>query len=142
MLQLAIPDTVRALTILPWREFPTLVLFLKVLGHAYDHERLGPVTMNLIPNEGTNTFGRTLFRIHGGNANGYQNNSTGCPVVGPNGRQQVSESNDNQLMVVLDENALNTVVQQRQNLTPTDQTPATADGLPALMEADPDWSDR
>lgn len=31
---------------------------------AYDHPRLGPLTMNLIPDAGNEMFGRKDFRIH------------------------------------------------------------------------------
>ena len=37
------------------------------IGRAYRHGRLGPVTMNLEPLEGTEMHGRDLFRIHGDN---------------------------------------------------------------------------
>jgi hypothetical protein len=36
-------------------------------GPAYKHDHLGPITMNLEPLPGTDTFGRSLFRIHGDN---------------------------------------------------------------------------
>jgi hypothetical protein len=35
------------------------------IGSAYNHPRLGPVTMDLIPDPSNEMFGRSLFRIHG-----------------------------------------------------------------------------
>jgi RHS repeat-associated protein len=107
------------------------------IGDSYHHVRLGPITMNLTPNEGTDTHGRTFFRMHGADAEGHQDDSTGCPVVGPNGRRQVSESNDNQLIVVSDENALNTAVQQQQNPPVPDPPQPAVVGPQPLIEADP-----
>lgn len=52
-----------------------------LIGRAYDHSTLGPCVMNLDPLPGTNTRGRSLFRIHGDNAR--HDASHGCIILGP-----------------------------------------------------------
>ncbi len=65
------------------------------IGNAYRHSRLGPVTMNLTPTQGTNTFGRSLFRIHGDNPCRCQSASEGCMVLSPrNVRELINNSTD------------------------------------------------
>lgn len=67
------------------------------IGPAYNHDHLGPCTMNLDPLPGTNTFGRSLFRIHGNNA---QNDAShGCVILGPDIRRNINASNDRVLEV-------------------------------------------
>lgn len=68
------------------------------VGPAYTHPHLGPVVMNLDPAQGTNTFGRSLFRIHGDNA--ASDASHGCIVVGPAIRRAIAASKDRILEVV------------------------------------------
>jgi RHS repeat-associated core domain len=68
------------------------------IGPAYNHRNLGPMTMNLTPQSGTNTFGRDLFRIHGDNTR--HDASEGCAIAPPNVRQQINNSNDRVLRVV------------------------------------------
>lgn len=46
---------------------------------ARNSHDLGVVTMDLTPLTGTNTFGRSLFRIHGNNAS--NNASHGCIIL-------------------------------------------------------------
>lgn len=67
------------------------------IGAAYDHAHLGPRTMNLEPQPGTDTFGRDLFRIHGDNAR--HDASHGCIILGPAIRKLIAESDDNELTV-------------------------------------------
>jgi RHS repeat-associated protein len=73
------------------------------IGPAYNHQNLGPTVMNIDPNPGTDTFGRSLFRIHG--YNGLANNtaSSGCIVQNPVVRNRVRtgvNNGDNQLEVI------------------------------------------
>jgi hypothetical protein len=68
------------------------------IGPAYDHPHLGPCVMNLDPLEGTNTFGRSLFRIHGDNS--QHDASHGCIVIGPALRKAVAASKDKILEVI------------------------------------------
>lgn len=69
------------------------------IGQAYDHPHLGLCVMNLEPRSGTNTFGRSLFRIHGNNAE--NDASHGCIVIEPATRRLIAASADTQLRVTL-----------------------------------------
>lgn len=70
------------------------------IGPAYRHEHLGPTTMNLDPLEGTETYGRSLFRMHGENAAHPGESSDGCPVHDHGARGLVAESLDRVLEVI------------------------------------------
>lgn len=68
------------------------------IGPSYVHPHLGPCVMNLDAKEGTDTFGRSLFRMHGDNA--AHDASHGCIIMGPTVRQMVASSDDKNLKVV------------------------------------------
>lgn len=68
------------------------------IGEPYVHPHLGPVVMNLDPLPGTETFGRSLFRIHGDNA--QHNASHGCIIAPRTLRVEISTTNDRVLEVV------------------------------------------
>ncbi len=69
------------------------------IGAAYDDiGKLGPCVMALDPLTDTNTFGRSLFRIHGDNVN--HDASHGCIILGPAIRRKIAASADRNLMVV------------------------------------------
>lgn len=68
------------------------------IGAEYRHPKLGPIVMNLDPEEGTNEWGRSLFRIHGNNAE--NDASHGCIILPRPIRQQIADSNDKELEVV------------------------------------------
>ncbi len=68
------------------------------IGPAHDHPVLGPCVMNLDPKEGTETFGRGEFRIHGDNMR--HDASHGCIILGPTIRYLIAESGDNNLEVL------------------------------------------
>jgi hypothetical protein len=68
------------------------------IGPAYDDDHLGPCVMHLDPAEGTETFGRSLFRIHGDNP--QHDASHGCVILGPLIRRIISSSDDKTLVVV------------------------------------------
>lgn len=68
------------------------------IGSGHASPTTGPNTMNLTPQTDTNTYGRDLFRIHGNNAT--NDASHGCPIAGPNIRNQINNSNDRVLNVV------------------------------------------
>jgi len=57
-------------------------------------------TMNLTPAPGTNTFGRTLFRIHGDSQNHPGQASDGCIVLPIVFRQRIWNSGDHELQVI------------------------------------------
>ena len=59
---------------------------------------LGPCVMNLDPTPGTQTFGRSLFRIHGDNKN--HDASHGCIILGPLIRAAIANSGDHDLVVI------------------------------------------
>lgn len=67
------------------------------IGSAYDHPHLGPCVMNLDPEPGTETFGRSLFRIHGDNSR--HDASHGCIILGPAIRRLIASSGDRDLLV-------------------------------------------
>lgn len=67
------------------------------IGMPYSHPHLGPRTMNLDPEPGTDTHGRSLFRIHGDNAR--NDASHGCVILGPTLRELVARSGDHELLV-------------------------------------------
>jgi hypothetical protein len=58
-----------------------------------------PDSMRLTPQDGTNTFGRNGFIIHGDNSRGNQSASEGCPILDRNIRNQIGNSGDNVLRV-------------------------------------------
>ena len=69
------------------------------IGDAYDDVGgLGPCVMHVDPLPDTNTFGRSLFRIHGDNAK--HDASHGCIIMGPSVRNLIATSNDKSLVVV------------------------------------------
>lgn len=68
------------------------------IGEAHADGALGPCVMNLTPDASTNTFGRTLFRIHGDNAR--HDASHGCIILGPAIRREIAASDDRVLVVV------------------------------------------
>lgn len=68
------------------------------IGTAYRHKDLGPVTMNLEPQLGSEMFGRSLFRIHGDNTR--HDASHGCIILGPAIRNVISRGTDRDLTVV------------------------------------------
>jgi len=74
---------------------------LWTIGPAEDRPgTLGPCVMPLTPSDSTDTFGREGFFIHGNSSAHPEGASHGCIVIGPDIRQQVSESGDPLLEVV------------------------------------------
>lgn len=72
------------------------------IGAPMDSPKTGPFSMPLLPHEGTETFGRDGFFMHGdavGHA-GERIASEGCIVMPPGVREQVWESGDHVLRVV------------------------------------------
>jgi len=69
-----------------------------LISPAYDHPRLGPITMDLVPDTDNVMYGRDDFRIHGDN--GAHDASEGCIVMDHGVRLRVSASPDRRLMVV------------------------------------------
>jgi hypothetical protein len=70
------------------------------IGAAYEHPHLGPVVMNLEPLPGTETHGRSLFRIHGDSLTTPGQASHGCVCCPPAVRRAINASSDKVLEVV------------------------------------------
>jgi RHS repeat-associated protein len=64
------------------------------IGPPYDSKKTGPVTMNLDPLPGTETFKRDKFRMHGGTK------SEGCIIMDRNTRERVKRSRDRKLRAI------------------------------------------
>jgi RHS repeat-associated protein len=71
-----------------------------IIGPAYTHPNLGPVTMNLYPANSFQMFGRSRFRIHGDNSAQNQTASEGCIVLPRAAREQMGNSPDKELWVL------------------------------------------
>jgi hypothetical protein len=69
------------------------------IGPAYDDPHLGPCVMHLDPMPGTNEFGRSLFRMHGDNAELDHTASDGCVIAAHDIRKLVATSQDKFLKV-------------------------------------------
>lgn len=67
------------------------------IGERYSDPHLGPCVMALLPKAGTDTFGRSLFRIHGDNAR--HDASHGCIILGPSLRYLIAGAGDRDLVV-------------------------------------------
>ncbi|MCX5727209.1 MAG: DUF2778 domain-containing protein [Candidatus Saganbacteria bacterium] len=70
------------------------------IGPAFHHPTKGPITMSLTPTEGTVTYGRSSFLIHGDNACLCQSGSEGCIVLGPIIRNMIGNSPYHHLKVI------------------------------------------
>lgn len=69
-----------------------------VIGTPHVSPHTGPYTMNLDPAAGTDTHGRSAFRIHGNNAE--NDASHGCIILPPGARRAIWESGDHALTVI------------------------------------------
>lgn len=65
-----------------------------------DSPNTGPFTIVLEPEPGTDTLGRSAFRIHGDNARGDRSASHGCIILPRAVREQIWRSGDRELVVV------------------------------------------
>jgi hypothetical protein len=70
------------------------------IGPAFFHPSAGPVVMRLEPCDGTETFGRSGFLMHGDSVSHPGDASRGCVVMPRYARMQVSESHDTELIVI------------------------------------------
>lgn len=68
------------------------------IGAPHDSPHTGPFTLNLDPLPGTNTLGRSEFRIHGNNR--VNNASHGCIILPVDARHVIWDSGDHVLEVV------------------------------------------
>ena len=72
------------------------------IGPAFHHPAKGPVVMRLTPKEGTETFGRDAFLIHGDSVAhpGEHLASEGCIIIDRPTRRGIANSDDDALEVV------------------------------------------
>lgn len=70
------------------------------IGPAYLHPRLGPTTMDLVPDPRNEMYGRDLFRIHGDSSDHPGWASDGCIVTFLPIRKQFAASMDRDLEVI------------------------------------------
>lgn len=70
------------------------------IGPPFRHPHAGHYVMRLTPINGTNTFGRDGFLIHGESMAHPGEASNGCLIEGPDTRQKIWNSNDHILVVV------------------------------------------
>ena len=71
-----------------------------LMGVAFPHPVTGPLTMRLEPTQGTDTFGRSGFLMHGDNANQDHSASHGCIIMEHDVRLLVAVNSDRLLQVV------------------------------------------
>jgi hypothetical protein len=67
------------------------------IGNARHSVHTGAVSMDLRPQTGTNTFGRSAFLIHGDNISHTASN--GCIILRRNIREQINSSTDREIVV-------------------------------------------
>ena len=71
-----------------------------VCGPPQVTEKHGPYVLRLIPDKGTETYGRSGFLMHGDSKEHPGTASEGCIVAPPNVRTRVWQSGDSRLQVV------------------------------------------
>ena len=71
-----------------------------LIGDAVDSQHLGPVALPLVPQDGTETFGRGGFFIHGASVLHPDESSHGCIILPRPVRMQIAASTDRILQVV------------------------------------------
>lgn len=64
---------------------------LYTIGDSYLHPELGPITMDLTPDEANQMFGRDKFRIHGDSEKHPGEASHGCIVQGHVARVEIAK---------------------------------------------------
>lgn len=72
-------------------------------GPPTDSQTHGPYVLRLVPHDGTETFERTGFLLHGDSLRRPGTASLGCIIVPRKVREQVWESGDRALLVVAEE---------------------------------------
>jgi hypothetical protein len=70
------------------------------IGGSYDSHKTGPATILLVPDEKTETFGRSEFRIHGDSISAPGTASHGCIILPRFIRNKIIGSTDKLLTVV------------------------------------------
>lgn len=67
---------------------------------VYNSAKVGPFALVLEPMEGTETFGRSAFRVHGDNSKGDKSASNGCLIFPRAIRDQMWQFKDHTIEVV------------------------------------------
>jgi hypothetical protein len=70
------------------------------IGLPYDSEAHGPVVMRLTPEDGTDTYGRGGFLIHGDSLQHTGSASHGCIILPRPTRMEIAASEDRELEVI------------------------------------------
>ena len=70
------------------------------ITEKYDSANVGPYALKLVPKAGTQTFGRSAFRIHGDSIRNPGTASHGCIILPRPVRERIWRSNDHDLEVV------------------------------------------
>ncbi|MDR6492915.1 hypothetical protein J2797_002810 [Paraburkholderia terricola] len=70
------------------------------ISEPHNSPHTGSYTLGLMPAAGTNTFGRTAFRMHGDSLRRPGTASEGCIIMGVQTRHRVWASGDRQLEVI------------------------------------------
>lgn len=71
-----------------------------IIGAPYNSKNTGPYTLMLTPAKGTDTLGRSAFRIHGDSIRAPGTASSGCIILPRAIRQLIWQSLDRDLEVV------------------------------------------
>jgi hypothetical protein len=69
------------------------------IGDPADSDKVGPYAMHLNPMQGTNTFGRFGFMIHGDSIVHPGTASEGCVILLHDARLQIGQSGDREFVV-------------------------------------------
>jgi len=70
------------------------------ITERYNSKNVGPAALKLDPKPGTQTFGRSAFRIHGDSIRNPGTASHGCIILPRQVRDRIWASNDRDLTVV------------------------------------------
>ena len=70
------------------------------IGKPYNSKNVGPFSMRLTAREGTQTFGRSAFVLHGDNGDKHLDESKGCIIMPRRIRERVWNSGVHLLRVV------------------------------------------
>lgn len=66
----------------------------------YTSKQVGPYAIILVPEDGTETYGRYAFRVHGDNSKGNKSASNGCLIFPRPIREQMWQFEDHKINVV------------------------------------------
>lgn len=73
---------------------------LYCISSFFDDAEKGPIVAHLTPWNGTDTFGRSGFMIHGDNPQGNNTASHGCIILSHNNRVLIRDSKETTLRII------------------------------------------